>query len=109
MKMTGQQHQMSTTFSMGAARLKMCHLFSPRTQAWARGVNLVSYRGLCYNISKHRPRRKQMAGGIYLITCTQNGRQYVGSSKDIAYRWRKHREKLSSGRHWNRYLQRAWN
>ena len=50
-----------------------------------------------------------MAGGIYLITCTQNGRQYVGSSKDIAYRWRKHREKLSSGRHWNRYLQRAWN
>ena len=50
-----------------------------------------------------------MASGIYIITCTQNMRRYVGSSNDIDYRWRKHREKLVSGKHWNRFLQRSWN
>jgi group I intron endonuclease len=50
-----------------------------------------------------------MASGIYLITCTIGAKRYVGSSKNIDYRWRKHREKLVSGRHWNRYLQRSWN
>lgn len=50
-----------------------------------------------------------MDSGIYLITCTGNSKQYVGSSNNIPYRWRKHREKLASGRHWNRFLQRSWN
>lgn len=50
-----------------------------------------------------------MATGVYLITCTANARRYVGSSNDTVYRWRKHREKLASGKHWNRYLQRSWN
>lgn len=50
-----------------------------------------------------------MASGIYLITCTTSAKRYVGSSKDIDYRWRKHREMLSSRKHFNRYLQRSWN
>lgn len=50
-----------------------------------------------------------MASGIYLITCTTSAKRYVGSSKNIDYRWRKHRELLSSRRHFNRYLQRSWN
>lgn len=50
-----------------------------------------------------------MARGIYLITCTGNKRRYVGSSNNIPYRWRKHKEKLASGKHWNQFLQRSWN
>lgn len=50
-----------------------------------------------------------MASGIYLITCTKNDQRYVGSSKHIDYRWRKHREMLTSNKHFNRYLQRSWN
>ena len=47
--------------------------------------------------------------GIYKIINKFNGKYYVGSSVDIARRWRKHREALRRNQHRNRYLQRAWN
>ncbi len=50
-----------------------------------------------------------MASGVYIITCTQNGRKYVGSSKDIDGRWFEHRKRLRINRHFNRFLQRSWN
>lgn len=50
-----------------------------------------------------------MLSGIYLITCNENGRRYVGSSKDIERRVRSHCQDLSKNRHDNRHLQRAWN
>ena len=47
--------------------------------------------------------------GIYKIVNKINGKYYVGSSKNISLRWRKHKEALISNRHINDYLQNAWN
>lgn len=46
--------------------------------------------------------------GIYKITCTVNGKIYIGSSIDIARRFREHRSKLKNKTHNNKYLQRSW-
>jgi len=43
--------------------------------------------------------------GIYLITCTANGKTYVGSTQSFRQRWRTHLRKLKCGYHPNRYLQ----
>lgn len=47
--------------------------------------------------------------GIYKITNKINGLIYIGSSKNIEYRWRKHKEMLESDRHYNCHLQSSWN
>lgn len=47
--------------------------------------------------------------GIYSITHTASGRQYIGSSVCIYQRWRKHKQALKRGKHHSVYLQRAWN
>jgi group I intron endonuclease len=45
--------------------------------------------------------------GIYSIS-TDDGRQYIGSSKNIHKRWREHRCALRSGKNKNQPLQQAW-
>lgn len=47
--------------------------------------------------------------GIYKITCTVNGKIYIGSSVNIYRRWRDHKNELRRGVHSNSHLQRAWN
>jgi group I intron endonuclease len=47
--------------------------------------------------------------GIYKITCVPTGKFYIGSSQDIAVRWRKHRERLSLEKRGSPHLQYAWN
>lgn len=47
--------------------------------------------------------------GIYAITCTPNGRVYIGSSVNISKRWKYHRFALRKGTHDNRHMQNAWN
>ncbi len=49
------------------------------------------------------------SSGIYQITCTGNGKIYVGSAINIRRRWTGHRTDLERGEHDNPYLQRAWN
>jgi len=49
-----------------------------------------------------------MTAGIYEIIHPPSGRRYIGSSKEIEYRWVEHRDQLEKGRHDNEYLQRAW-
>lgn len=46
--------------------------------------------------------------GVYKITCTPNGRIYIGSSVNITHRWRCHRSHLQRDRHHNKHLQKAW-
>lgn len=50
--------------------------------------------------------------GIYKIVNKVNGKYYVGSSYNINTgadsRWRKHLKMLRIGKHYNKYLQRAW-
>lgn len=46
--------------------------------------------------------------GIYTITCTANGRVYVGSAIEIHNRFRKHIRTLNEGTHHNIHLMRAW-
>ena len=52
----------------------------------------------------------EYATGVYCWLNRVNGKRYVGSSaKSILKRMRKHRQDLSTGRHYNRHLQSAWN
>lgn len=46
--------------------------------------------------------------GIYKITNTADNTSYIGKSKDIKTRFRKHKYRLNKGIHHNRFLQRAW-
>jgi len=47
--------------------------------------------------------------GIYIIENLSNGKRYVGSSKEVHKRWRKHRGDLKNNRHGNSHLQSSWN
>ncbi len=47
--------------------------------------------------------------GIYLIRNTVNNKIYIGQSKNIKWRWMKHRCELRGNRHANVHLQNAWN
>jgi len=47
--------------------------------------------------------------GVYQITCLANNKIYIGSSKNIYYRWKKHKQALVKSKHKNIYLQRSWN
>lgn len=47
--------------------------------------------------------------GIYLIENDQNHKRYVGQSRNIENRWKRHRRGFDSGKHENRYMQRAVN
>jgi len=46
--------------------------------------------------------------GIYEIKNIITGDVYIGSSKDMAARWRRHKRDLRAGKHHSRYLNRAW-
>lgn len=47
--------------------------------------------------------------GIYIITNINNGKRYIGSSKNLYNRLRDHLWDLKSDRHINSHLQNAWN
>lgn len=46
--------------------------------------------------------------GIYQITCTANGKIYIGSAANLIARWRVHQSELNNSKHGNTHLQRAW-
>lgn len=46
--------------------------------------------------------------GIYRITCTANGKFYIGSSANMLKRQQQHCSKLRKGTHGNQHLQSAW-
>lgn len=46
--------------------------------------------------------------GIYRITCTVNGKVYIGSSENVGHRLVAHRSMLRRQTHSSRGLQRAW-
>lgn len=50
-----------------------------------------------------------MKSGIYKITNLKNGKFYIGSSKDIEFRWNEHKKHLNGNYHINKKLQNAWN
>lgn len=37
--------------------------------------------------------------GVYIITCTANGKVYIGSSNNITLRWKTHIHELKNGQH----------
>lgn len=49
-----------------------------------------------------------MTSGIYLIANQENGKVYIGSSKDIERRFKEHKKALKSGTHHNKHLQRSY-
>ena len=46
--------------------------------------------------------------GIYKITCTVNGKIYIGSAVNLNRRWYEHQLYLQKHKHHNQHLQRAW-
>lgn len=50
-----------------------------------------------------------MKTGIYKIRHRSSNRVYIGSSKDVFTRMRKHKERLNRNNHSNKFLQNAWN
>jgi group I intron endonuclease len=50
-----------------------------------------------------------MKSGIYKITNIVNGKFYIGSSKDIEWRWYCHKHYLKTNCHGNPKLQHSWN
>lgn len=51
---------------------------------------------------------KPKISGIYKILNTATDDFYIGSSKDCAFRWQRHRWLLKQGIHHNQHLQNAW-
>jgi len=49
-----------------------------------------------------------MVSGIYKITCSANGKFYIGSSVDVNKRFRTHKARLNEGKHHARYMQNCW-
>ena len=50
-----------------------------------------------------------MNSGIYKITCLYNNKIYIGSSKNIPKRWKRHISNLKNNTHVNIHLQRSFN
>jgi group I intron endonuclease len=50
-----------------------------------------------------------VASGIYQITCSANGKVYIGSAVALSRRKAQHFNRLRSGNHHNTHLQNAWN
>lgn len=50
-----------------------------------------------------------MKSGIYKITNEITGKFYIGSTKDIDWRWHVHKHDLRAGTHCNPKLQHSWN
>lgn len=48
------------------------------------------------------------SAGVYAITYVTSGRRYIGGSKSVRSRCRRHWLALSRGTHQNRELQNAW-
>ena len=46
-----------------------------------------------------------MSAGIYQIKNDINGKIYVGKAKNLASRWKQHKDDLAKGEHANKYLQ----
>lgn len=46
---------------------------------------------------------------IYRITCTENGKFYIGSTVNKNQRWARHRKDLRMGKHPNKNMQASWN
>lgn len=57
------------------------------------------------NYNKDNPVLK----GVYSIVCEGNGKGYIGSSKNIQYRWKRHLRQLRKGNHENPHLQYTFN
>lgn len=50
-----------------------------------------------------------MSPGVYIITNTESGKVYIGSTAGFRQRWAEHGRHLRRGIHHNPYLQSAWN
>lgn len=51
---------------------------------------------------------QKVIAGVYAIKNTRSRRVYIGSSKNVAKRWREHKTSLNSGKHTNKQLQIDW-
>lgn len=51
----------------------------------------------------------EINSGIYCIENIINNKKYIGQSKNINERYKKHIYELNNNRHFNDYLQKAWN
>lgn len=65
--------------------------------------------GFVYLYSQKLTTMEKYITGIYSITNLVNGKRYIGKSLSIHSRWSQHRKDLKNNKHYNAFLQRAWN
>ena len=53
--------------------------------------------------------KNEIISGIYCIENIVTGHKYIGQSKNIYRRWKKHINALNMNSHDNSYLQNSWN
>lgn len=58
--------------------------------------------------SRYKKVKEMNFSGVYQIVNIANGDRYVGSSVNIARRWKQHQRELNAGTHHARALQSAW-
>jgi group I intron endonuclease len=58
---------------------------------------------------KMSKKKKEIIAGIYCIINLLDGKMYIGWAIDIIKRWKQHINLLNKNKHWNNYLQHAWN
>lgn len=78
---------------------------------WYNTANKNSPQRLSVRAFDHSHKEAMMnksISGIYAIVNKVNGKKYVGSSKDIEVRWKKHINQLNRGIHGNSHLQSSW-
>lgn len=55
-----------------------------------------------------RKKKNKQICGIYKITNTINNKYYIGQSKEIEKRWKRHKKDLDNDKHTNLHIKRAW-
>lgn len=54
-------------------------------------------------------KKKSLMPGIYKITCIENGKVYIGQSRNVIERIKDHKRRLANNTHDNKHLQNSWN
>lgn len=76
-----------------------------------RNTDCIACMRLYYQNNKERIKAQvrdyqdQMPGGVYKITCTKNGKMYIGQSCSYPRRWNNHKSALRTKTHRNGALQ----
>jgi group I intron endonuclease len=83
------------------------HMFFTTNRGWVEAQHLT-FEDDIQEIGRHKGPCVILKSGVYALVNRINGKVYVGSSKNITYRLRRHYKDLVKGIHWNAQLQSSY-